>query len=303
MQTEATWEGLMDYAPHERLVAPARAYAAVWRLGLGCAVGLGIFIALNYLYVGAAELVVGREFLAPIARNGGNIGPLQTLFLLSTFVLMFAAVGLTVYVVHKASPLSIVGALPRALRDFRTAFVALVPIILGVMAIQFVFEAPRLNVDLSLWMMLLPAAIGLVFVQVTAEEVVFRGYLQSQVAALGLPPAMWIMIPSILFGLGHYNPDAVGTAAPWIVLWAIMFGALAADLTARTGSIGAAVAFHFVNNLMAIVLIGLSDHMGGLALWVLPFSVSDTNEVMMRLPSNAIAMLVMYLVIRARLRV
>ncbi len=294
---------MLDYARHERLVAPARAYAAIWRLGLGCAVGLGVFVALNFLYVAAAEMVVGREFLAPIARNGGNIGPLQTLFLLSTFVCMLGAVGLTVYVVHKANPLSVIGSISRAARDFRVAILALLPIVLGVMAIQFVFESPQLNVDFGFWAMLLPLAIVLVLVQVTAEEVVFRGYLQSQVAALGLPPVMWIMIPSILFGIGHYNPDAVGSVAPWIVLWAIMFGALAADLTARTGSIGAAVAFHFVNNIMAIVLIGLADHMGGLALWVLPFSVSDTNEVMMRLPSNAIAMLAMYLVIRARLRV
>ncbi len=293
----------MNYARHERLVAPARAYAAVWRLGLGCAVGLGVFIALNFLYVSGAELILGREFLAPIARNGGNIGPAQTLFLLSTFFLMIGAVCLTVYVVHKANPLSIVGPLSRATRDFGRAIWAVWPVVFALVAIIFVFEAPVLNVDPTLWLTLLPIAVALVFVQVTAEEVVFRGYLQSQVAALGLPPVMWILIPSVLFGIGHYNPEAVGTAAPWIVLWAIMFGALAADLTARTGSIGAAIAFHFVNNIIAIVIIGLSDHLGGLALMAMPFSISDTNEVLMRLPSNAIAMLAMYLVIRARLKV
>ena len=293
----------MEYARFERLVAPARADAAIWRVLLGCVVGLGLFAGLNFLYVSGAEQIFGREFLAPIARNGGNIGPLQTLFLLSTFLMMLAAVALTVFVVHRANPLNVIGPIARASRDFGKALTALLPILAGIMAIQFLFESPSLNVPPAMWVSLFLPAVFFVFVQVSAEEVVFRGYLQSQLAALGLPTFVWILIPSVLFGLGHYNAEAVGSAAPWFVLWAIMFGALAADLTARTGSIGAAVAFHFVNNFIAILLIGLSDHLGGLALWVLPFSVGDTQEVMMRLPSNAIAMLAMYLVIRARLKV
>lgn len=293
----------MDYAPHENLVAPARAHAAAWRLLLGVSVGLISFVGLNYSYVKIAELLVGNEWLAPIAQNGVNIGPGQTIFLLSTFSCMLAAVGLTVAVVHRANPLSLLGNTSKALKDFRMAMIALLPALVVIMIIQFLFEGVQINVATKLWLTLLPLSLPLVLLQVTAEEAVFRGYLQSQIAALGVHPVVWIMVPSVLFGMGHYNPDVVGYAAPFFVLWAIMFGALAADLTARTGSIGAAVAFHFMNNVIAILLIGLHDHLGGLALWVLPFSVSDTSEVMMRLPSNAIAMLAMYLLIRARLRV
>jgi membrane protease YdiL (CAAX protease family) len=138
-------------------------------------------------------------------------------------------------------------------------------------------------------------------IQVSAEELLFRGYLQSQLAARGLHKSIWILLPSVLFGLLHYDPTVMGEAAPWIVIWTIGFGILAADLTARSGTLGPAIAFHFAVNFMAIALIGFGDYLGGLTLYIYPFSVTETERLMSYLPVDAIGMLLAYLSVRLAL--
>jgi uncharacterized protein len=46
---------------------------------------------------------------------------------------------------------------------------------------------------------------------------------------------------------------------------AATFGLIAADLTARTGSIGAAWGFHFANNTMAITILATDGTITGLS--------------------------------------
>ena len=59
----------------------------------------------------------------------------------------------------------------------------------------------------------------------------------------------------------------------------LRFGLCAADLTARTGSIGAAWGFHFANNVVAILVVSLSGTLSGLALYITPFAASDTETL------------------------
>ena len=80
------------------------------------------------------------------------------------------------------------------------------------------------------------------------------------------------------------------------------FGILAADLTARSGTLGPAIAFHFTNNFMALAVFGLEDFLGGLSLYVYPFSVIDTAELITRLPNEALGILVAYLFVRLVMR-
>ena len=172
------------------------------------------------------------------------------------------------------------------------------------LAIIFLFltEDFRQQLSFVLWLTLLPISVLFILIQVSAEELVFRGYIQSQLAALGAPRIIWILIPSILFGLLHYNPSAMNELAPWTALWAVGFGVLAADLTARNGTLGPAIALHFTNNFMALVVLGLEDFLGGLSLYVYPFSSTDTTELVSRMPNEAIGILVAYLFVRLAMR-
>ena len=154
------------------------------------------------------------------------------------------------------------------------------------------------HLAIGTWLTLLPITLVFLMVQVGAEELVFRGYLQSQLAALNAPTFVWILLPSVAFGLLHYDPTTTGDLAPWIVLWAIFFGVAAADLTARYGTLGPAIAMHFVNNFAAITLMGAKDNLGGLNLYVYPFSISNTSKFTEMLPLETFALGLAYLSIR-----
>ena len=55
------------------------------------------------------------------------------------------------------------------------------------------------------------------------------------------------------------------------MIWAFCFGLAAADLTARSGTLGPAIGFHLVNNALAFLLFGQAGGMdSGLALFLFP---------------------------------
>jgi len=162
---------------------------------------------------------------------------------------------------------------------------------------------PALNMAFATWLGYLPLAIPALLVQTSAEELVFRGYMQSQLAARFANPRIWIMVPSLAFGLLHYDPVINGDNAWPVVLWATLFGVAAADLTARTGTIGAALALHFVNNFFAIFLVAPSGYFDGLALYTFPFTLDDMGMVWVWAPVNLMVLFVSWLTARLALRV
>ncbi len=84
------------------------------------------------------------------------------------------------------------------------------------------------------------------------------------------------MLPSVLFGLLHYDA-AMGPAAWHIVLATLIFGLIAADLTAATGSLAAAWGLHFANNASALLLLATEGTLPGLALYRTPYAASEAG--------------------------
>ena len=75
-----------------------------------------------------------------------------------------------------------------------------------------------------------------------------------------------------------------------------------ADLTARAGTLGPAIAVHFVNNVTAILIVSMPDNLSGLALYLSPFSLADTEAVRAWLPVDFGFMLVSWLTARLAIR-
>jgi membrane protease YdiL (CAAX protease family) len=109
-------------------------------------------------------------------------------------------------------------------------------------------------------------------------------------------------VPSALFASGHYLPDSFGGGALAIVLWAFLFGCLAADLTARTGNIGAALALHAANNASAMLLIGLDGNLDGLALWTAAVDMGAPGALTLILAADFLMLISAWLVARIALR-
>ena len=292
----------MTYKLHERLVAPARDKSEILRLIFGLVTITILYMVMVMLGGHVVSVIMGDAWMQAIATSPGLTSPGQMLTILGSFGFMIIAVCLVVILLHHRSPITLLGGFRIATAQFFKAMRNLLPYMALLAAFAFMAEDLQPNLTLGLWLSILPLTLLFLLIQVSAEELVFRGYLQSQLAALGLHKSIWILLPAILFGLMHYDPIIMGSAAPWVVLWAIFFGVLAADLTARSGTLGPAVAFHFAINFLSIGVVGIGDYLGGLDLYVYPFSITDTSDLITYLPLDTIGMLLAYFSVRLALR-
>lgn len=267
----------MQYPAHEAFIAPARLRPQLWRIILGLflalliyAVGIGIIFAAIFIVSGVEGLQLWMTQMVEATA------PTGTLLVLATFIGMAIGPMIVVLALHKRSVSSLFGPLPRTVRHF------LVAMIVCALAYGLSFFLPndvRIEpaMERALWLSFLPMALAGVLLQTGAEEILFRGYLQQQLAARFASPLMWMVLPSVIFAALHYQPEIMGDNALYIVAATGLFGLLAADLTAKTGSIGAAWGFHFANNVVAILIVALDGPLSGLALYTAPLSAASAE--------------------------
>ena len=294
----------VDYRAHEVFVAPARKHAELWRFALGCLLTVVGYVAFNQLFFQVLNAALGAKGAAffDTLMTGNNAPAMYVV--LASFGFMIASAGVAVRIIHRRPVRSLLG--PRIL--FLPQFVAVSGAILLLSAVVLILPPWGMGGDLTLnmpvgtWVMLLPFSLLAVLVQVSAEEIVFRGYVQQQLAARFRSPLVWMVLPSALFAMGHYLPGSAGDNALVIALWAGVFGMLMADLTARAGSLGPAIALHFWNNVSAILFVSLPDDLSGLALFLAPFGIADTEAIRAWLPVDFALMLVGWLAARLALR-
>ena len=292
----------MTYKLHERLVAPARNKSEILRLIFGLVMITMLYMVMVMLGGHVVSVIMGDAWMQAIATSPGLTSPGQMLTILGSFGFMIIAVCLVVILLHHRSPITLIGGFHIATVQFFQAMRNLLPYIALLVVFAFMAEDLQQNLTLGLWLSILPLTLLFLLVQVSAEELIFRGYLQSQLAALNLHKSVWVLLPAILFGLLHYDPIVMKSAAPWVVLWSICFGVLAGDLTARSGTLGPAVAFHFAINFLSIGVVGIGDYLGGLNLYFYPFSITDTSKLIAYLPLDTIGMLLAYFFVRLALR-
>ena len=267
-------------ADFDRFVAPARRAPQLWRLILAILAAAGIYAGVLFgLYVGALAVLGGGVDLdgADVAAAGLGATPGTALVQLCLVALVAPCAALAARTLQRRPPASLAGG------PLTAPFVGAAVIGLGIAALSMLalpLGVPLVaNVAPGAFMALLPLALLALALQTGAEEVVFRGWLQTQLAARFASPWVWMGVPSILFGLAHFDPIGAGDNAWWLVAATGLFGLLAADLTRVTGSIGAAWGFHFANNVVAILVVSLDGPLSGLALWRLPLAATDTETL------------------------
>ena len=264
----------------DRFIEPARARSQLWRLALGLVVCAGVFAGLIGLAAGITAAVAGRSgFNAAIAAMTSGATPWAMLAVLGSFLAMAAGPMLAARIVHRRPAGTLFGRAPRALRDFvrGTAVVALIYAI-ALLVWSLLYDAQPGLPPMTWALFLLPALVGLAL-QTGAEELLFRGYILQQLAARFRSPLVWALLPSALFGVLHFDAGRLGnTMAIWAVVATTLFGLMAADLTARTGSLGAAWGLHFGNNAFGILFLGTPGNLSGLALFLTPYSAEEMAE-------------------------
>ncbi len=266
------------YDPHQVLLTEARKRPELWRLVAGLGIVAVVIFTLNAILFTMVASLGSAEWATEFLTGSS---PSALLVVLASFIFATLGVTLAARLIQRRSLASIIGPQTVALLQFWRVMRALALLAIILLALPpYDLGAPLIaNLPLSRWLVLLPLSLVAVLIQTSAEEILFRGYIQQGLAARFRSPLIWMGLPSLLFAAGHYSPATAGENASLVAAWALAFGLLAADLTARAGTLGPAIALHFFNNFVALLVISLPDSLSGLALYHLPYEVSDTEAI------------------------
>ena len=225
----------------QNFIQPAHPRIEIWRV----LITLGIWFLL-YLGLSTAVLAgLGLYFSAgdPEQFLGGKFDtPIQMLVLFSTFVMWMIALIVPLWFLHKRGIGSLLGTGPlRLLGYFLIGVLLYAAVIFGLGLL--VGSEPELieNLAPETWIKYLAPGLILLLIQVSAEEFLFRGYLQQQIAARFNKVWPALVIPSLLFALGHFNTDNGLKQGLLLVLATGLLGLFLAEVTYRTGNLGAAI--------------------------------------------------------------
>ncbi|WP_417250441.1 CPBP family intramembrane glutamic endopeptidase [Celeribacter sp.] len=294
---------------YSAMLASARRHPEQWRIFAILAVGLFVMMLgtpLFFLVVGSAAselnvVALGRNH---IPRLGVTPGGAFVVF--SSFVVMIGATWLTAKRLNARGLRDITGPAARLRADFVTCGKWVV----GITALTMLLPWDHAEMEFvaqytsSQWLFWLPLALLGLMIQVTAEEMFFRGYLQTQITGATGSIALGILFSALVFGIGHLGArDGVGTAGMiFPVIWAVAFGLVAGDLTARSGSIGPAIALHLVHNATAMLIAPHEDLLSGFGLFVRTGGIASAYSDPLVMLFESLHLLVLWLTVRIALR-
>ena len=219
--------------------------------------------------------------------------PRTMILVLCTFFAMLGAVWLVTMIFRRQGLRVLIGPGP-VMRNFLTAVLIMLPIVIITFVLSLWFGDAVQNLPSGVWLLWMIPALPLLLIQVSSEELIFRGYLMQELAVRFKSRWIWMVIPAVIFGFLHYDPTKMGSNAFIVVAITGFFGIIAADVTVRTGNLGAAIGLHFMNNLQAMMLLSLDGTLNGLSLFVTFTHVSDESAVRFMLISSVAYVVVLY---------
>lgn len=253
---------------------------ALWRIVLAVAIIVVVWVAASVviIFAGAAiilaraeywpfgvdEMVEAFDYKALLADPIG-----VTAFLLSVASL-WAGVWLALKIVHRRSIRDLFGVERRLYwPDFaRSTIVTLVVgAVMAPLALLIDPTVMRGSLSLSNWLAAMPLLLVALFLQTSAEEIAFRGYLQQVFAARFAMPLVWLVLPAVLFTLLHWQDEA-STAMNLAGLFIILAFSLSMSwLLVASGNLAAAMGAHFGNNIGALMIMSYYPEFGAAALF------------------------------------
>jgi len=251
-----------DPAPYHRLFRTTRAYA--WWRPL---VAVAVFVA----FVVVAQLVIGVAWIVVMILTGGiaSLGSIDQVYAELTdisnpvsLVILFGSIAVMLPLVPLA--MLCAGLRPVGMRHsvaFRIrwrwmlwcAIPALVVTALstGLSFLPLLFgeTITPVPVEPATFALLAVIIVLLVPLQSAAEEYVFRGLIMQTLGAWVRSPWPGILVSTVIFTVGHTQYEL------WGLLSVGVMGLGFAILVWRTGGLEAGIAFHVVNNVVALVLL------------------------------------------------
>lgn len=254
-------------------IEPAREKSQFWRTLLGFVLIAAVFLGLTVvLIIGLVfimeqkQLGLGYSLTAQL-QQGRTI--FATLASLGMIALVIPPLWLVMRFLHKRPLRSLISPnLAINWSQWRTGAFIVLAIGSVSAAITFATTEVTQQMPISTWLMWSIPAVALLFLQTTAEELFFRGYLLQQLAARFKSRWIWWVIPALIFGSLHYNPTIFGDNAWYVVATTVLMGLILADITTRFGSLSAAMGLHFANNLIVMMFLNSAGQLSGISLFL-----------------------------------
>lgn len=283
----------------EAFTAPARHYPQFWRILLGVVAALVVYFGpILLLFIGVGLFFPERVFEIQTMLEVPDT-PQAMFILLSTFFFMGLG-AVAAAAVHRRGLASLIGPFRPACRNFSRAVlgVGAIFLITGFIVSLIIAEEPTPSLSIGTWLGYMPLALPLLLVQTGAEELLFRGYLMQALAARFKSAIIWMGVPTVLFGLAHFNAAIDPKLTVLLICATGLFGLVAADLTRITGNLGAAIGFHFINNFFALYLVSIQGEMSGLSLYTAPFTMEDVETLIPLIIVDMVTVVLAWAVLR-----
>jgi len=258
------------------------------------------------LVVGSVPQVAGLLYVMLDGSGATTFDPLTGAFvglnptlsfslLLFPFILWFASLLLAVAVIHRRHPRTLVTPGPRIrwgrLLAGGSVWVVLVS---GMSLLEAVLFPGRYAFTPNL-AALLPftlAAVILIPLQTSAEELFFRSYVLQGAGLLVRQPVVLAVLSGLLFALPHIANPEVRANFVAVMAFYFVFGAALALITLRDGGAELALGVHAANNLFT----ALFANFEGSALQTPALFTASGFDPWYNLFGSAMALLVLYLV-------
>lgn len=230
-----------------------------WRYLLGLVVNIVAFVI-----VGTAASL-GVVFALTGQADYTVLGPFGLfLFTVAGFPFLLVGTILTVALIHRRHPRTLITG--RARIDWRRVgqgFVAwFVPYCLIGGLGQYLFYPDTFSFTSDLVTLALFVPIALVFtaIQITAEELFFRGYIVQGASRIWSNRIFLAIVPGMIFALAHLlNPEA--SAGGWLTIFSNYFlvpGLVWTAVSLIDGTTELAIGVHFANNIGGVLLFNIT---------------------------------------------
>ena len=243
----------------------------IWRI---C---LGLFLIVIIYFSSSFGWFIALDRLAQIRLEGLGSTPADLAALLFSFFFIWLGIALVCRWLHRHPLHALYGPTYKInwqhfLIGAGLAFATAIISETSISVISWYFFDPSSpanpNITATLWLRWVIPISALIFVQIGAEEMLFRGYLLQHIRARGGRFWWSIFLPSFLFGMLHFDFPIFGVNAFFYMLHTSVAGIILCLVTLKTGNLGAALGIHFgVNALMLIF--GLEGHLDGMSLFVI----------------------------------
>jgi uncharacterized protein len=269
--------------PFQRWIDLARPHAQLWRTALGIVLVVAAWAAWTYA-VGYLSIALNLTTLDAISgAMGEGEAPLGYFdlaigmaVLLATFWGLWIGVWIATKAVHGRGFSTVLSHNGRLLGgQFMVGMVLAAGYLAISLGATWLSGAPpvRSSVELDQWLLASTPLLLLLLFQTGGEELFFRGYLTQQIAARLPNPIAWGLVPSVAFGLGHIG-NGMGHAQFEMYYFAatMLMGLTMTAMVWRTGGLAAAMGFHLMNNIGAMLLVGIAGVTPPISLFVMDFS-------------------------------